>query len=357
VVTAIAAGRKTSMALTSDGKVTVWGNDDIHAMAAPASLDGKTVVAIAAAYSHALAVTSDGKVTAWGSNSQGESTVPATLDGQTVTAVAAGTFTSMALTSAGKVVVWGTNDYRQREVPSSLDGKAVAIATGWSAIGALTNDGKVVMWGEPMPNGWVADGKHVTALALGVDHVLAVARTIHSLSAPSLAAAHVGQTVHAHHGTWTDAVSTYTYTWKVNGADAGSGASFTPTAAQAGKQLTLTVRAHATSTEQGTDHATSAPVTIGLGTFVTVPKPTVVGKREAGYPLTASIAGVDPQPDSVTFVWKRNNVVVHHGATYYATEDDVRRSLGVYATVKKAGYHDAESLVGTGPIQPCTTAC
>jgi alpha-tubulin suppressor-like RCC1 family protein len=185
-VVAIAAGGSHSLALTSDGKVFSWGENNTLpvAMSASGALAGKTVVAIAAgsyqvAYqfnnSHSLALTSDGKVFAWGSNTNGQlgngstvnSSVPVAVDtswaltGKTVVAIAAGDAHSLALTSDGMVFSWGDNTYGQLgnnsttscSVPvavrtSGATGKTVvAIASSSTHSLELMSDGTTFGWG------------------------------------------------------------------------------------------------------------------------------------------------------------------------------------------------------------------
>lgn len=82
-VTAIAAGNEHSLALTSTGTVLAWGNNSFGQLGdgtntsriTPVTVSlppGTTVTAIAAGRSHSLAVTSAGTALAWGNNSFGQ---------------------------------------------------------------------------------------------------------------------------------------------------------------------------------------------------------------------------------------------------------------------------------------------
>ena len=175
IVTAIASSGYHSLALTEDGKVYAWGENNHDQLNVPAELDGKTVTDIAASGWHSLALTSEGKVYAWGSNANGQTDVPAELDGKTVTAIAAGTYNSLALTSDGKVYAWGSNYYGQNDVPSELDDEAVTKISAPHGIGefalALAEGGKVFGWGNDLYDQATApdflDEKTVTAIAAG----------------------------------------------------------------------------------------------------------------------------------------------------------------------------------------------
>lgn len=185
-VVAIAAGYGSSMALCSDGTVTVWGGAGGSSVpvavnaASGSALYGKSVVGIAAGAQHYLALCSDGTVVTWGVNSYGQlgngtttnSSVPVSvstagvsaLNGKTVVAISAGREHSLALCSDGTMVSWGSNSWGQlgtgtdRSVPgavstvsgtSALYGKTVsAIAGGYNLSMALCTDGTVAVWGD-----------------------------------------------------------------------------------------------------------------------------------------------------------------------------------------------------------------
>ena len=145
-VVAIAAGGDHTLALTADGQVFAWGDNTYGELGNSSTLSsfvpvpvntsgvlsGKVVTAIAAGKNHSLALTADGSVYTWGANNSGElgngitidSSVPVAVDttgvlsGKTVIAISAGGVDyfgaqSLALTSDGQVYAWGWNPYGQ----------------------------------------------------------------------------------------------------------------------------------------------------------------------------------------------------------------------------------------------------
>ena len=130
-VTSVAVGDNYSLAVTSTGGVLAWGQNTYGQLGNGTTTDSPTpvrvdlpagthVTAVAVGDGQSLAVTSDGHVLAWGQNDYGELGNGSTTDSSTpvpvdlparvrVTAVAAGYRHSLAVTSAGGVLAWGFN--------------------------------------------------------------------------------------------------------------------------------------------------------------------------------------------------------------------------------------------------------
>jgi alpha-tubulin suppressor-like RCC1 family protein len=167
-IVAVAAGSGHAMALSSSGKVTVWGSSDATLQAPPALAE---VTAIAAGRSHCLALGLNGTVTAWGSNANLQSSVPAALP--PVMAMAGGGTHSVAVSRDGRVFSWGS--MAQNTVPAGLP-PVVMVAAGDDFTAALKNDGTVAAWGvnthgQRTPPAGLAN---VVQLACGGRHVLAL---------------------------------------------------------------------------------------------------------------------------------------------------------------------------------------
>ena len=196
-VISVATGSDHTLALTVDGSVWAWGNNDYGqlgddtttARSRPVEISSlhSRVIAIAAGSYHSLALFSDGTVYAWGRNDHqeigdpswtGSTKTPRLVPGLTnVIALEAGNFHSVALKADGTIVTWGNNQFGQLGNNTSYTSPAGAgvttvaigsvrfraIAAGqWHNL-ALAVDGRVYAWGG---NQSLALGRTGTAPAL-----------------------------------------------------------------------------------------------------------------------------------------------------------------------------------------------
>jgi alpha-tubulin suppressor-like RCC1 family protein len=212
-ITAVAAGGDYSLAVTSDGRLLAWGDNNYGQLGDGSTANSSTPVWVdlpagtrvtaVAADGYSLAVTSDGRLLAWGENDSGITTpVPVDLPaGTRITAVAGGGNYNLAVTSGGRVLAWGENDYGQLgdgsttdsstpvqvDLPAGTRVTAVAVGNGQSM--ALTSAGSVLAWGQndwgELGNGNTTDsstpvavdlpaGTRVTAIAAGYRNGLAL---------------------------------------------------------------------------------------------------------------------------------------------------------------------------------------
>ena len=191
VVTAVAAGWKTSLALTSTGAVYAWGLNTYGQIGDGSTSNrstpvlvhlpaGVVVTAIAAGQYHCLAVTSTGAVYAWGYNGFGQlgnggttrSSVPVRVSlpaGVVAASVGAGDNHSLVVTSTGSIYAFGQNSFgqlgtgttTQSNVPVAVSLPTGVVATQVAAGGisltaqvpegdyslAVTTTGTVYAWG------------------------------------------------------------------------------------------------------------------------------------------------------------------------------------------------------------------
>ncbi|MGR6320026.1 caspase family protein [Micromonospora soli] len=170
-VRAIAAGGAHSLALCTDGTVAGWGNNNGGQAKTP-----KTVcqaVQVAAGGWHSLALLHDGTVAAWGENRDGQTRVPLGL--QDIVSVAAGEAHSLALHVDGTVTAWGRNNYGQSSIPAAAV-DVVTIAAGGSYSIALRRDGQIISWGRAPTGSAPRRLEGALGLSAGESHCLALGR-------------------------------------------------------------------------------------------------------------------------------------------------------------------------------------
>ncbi len=176
----LAAGGLHSLALTTDGTVLAWGDDNSGQLGDDTTLTSKTspvfvsgltnVVAIAAGAKHSLALLSNGTVYSWGNNVNGQlgnamplinsSVITQVQFYANVIAIAAAGNYSLLLTNNGQIYSWGIDDLGQLgngaptasySVPNLVAGAQnnnVAIAASLTHAMALQADGTVLTWGD-----------------------------------------------------------------------------------------------------------------------------------------------------------------------------------------------------------------
>ena len=172
----IASGLNHSLALGSDGAVWAWGQNSDGQLGdggtegtnLPVPVRGMTnsAIAVAGGYCHSAAVSADGMVWTWGNNNYGQlgtgdmdnTRVPVLVQGLTnAVAVAAGYFHTVVLLNNGTVWAWGDDSFNQlgdgnRETsptPARVPGLSniVAICAAGNHNLALDTNGHVWAWG------------------------------------------------------------------------------------------------------------------------------------------------------------------------------------------------------------------
>lgn len=186
-IMSMVGGQNHSMILTKSGAVFTYGDNtygqlgtgDTRSIDSPTSIttafEGK-VVQIAALGNHSLALTEDGRIYSWGQNNHGQVgngrigdgyDVLSPMDitnslglpaGTRVIEVYAAWESSFALTNDGRIFAWGANNQGQlatgdigdkslpTEITFPFDGKMIKLATD-SHVLALTDTGHLYSWG------------------------------------------------------------------------------------------------------------------------------------------------------------------------------------------------------------------
>ena len=148
------SGEYHSLAITSDGQIVAWGDDEYgQCTNIPVLPKGTRYLAVSAGYYHSLALRSDGQIVAWGNDSNGQCTnipiLPDLPKGTLYTSIAAGGYHNLILRSDGKIFAWGYDLYGQcTHIPATTnDLRITSIAAGGFHSLAIRSDGKVISWG------------------------------------------------------------------------------------------------------------------------------------------------------------------------------------------------------------------
>mmetsp|Transcript_27280 Transcript_27280/g.37625 ORF Transcript_27280/g.37625 Transcript_27280/m.37625 type:complete len:828 (+) Transcript_27280:153-2636(+) len=180
-IKSIAAGQFTSAAVTEDGEVYTWGQNDAGQLgkgdfsSGPVDVPQRvhfevSITMVAIGYSHMLALSTEGRVHSWGHNFYGQLGVGdhkdksspqlvSYLQEERIAQVVAGQYHSLALSQRGELYGWGYNrDYElgvgdnmdrvlPQAVPSLAGRKLTALAAGGYHSLGVTEDGTLYSWG------------------------------------------------------------------------------------------------------------------------------------------------------------------------------------------------------------------
>lgn len=207
-ITAVAAGRTHTCALTAGGGARCWGDNEDGQLgngtrtssSTPVDVAGLSsgVRSIATGWYHTCALTTSGGVKCWGRNLYGQlgdgttftwRTTPVDVVGLSsgVAAITAGEEHTCALTTGGGVKCWGRNWFGElgdgtttsRSTPVDVVGLGsgvAAIAASYDHTCALTTGGGVKCWGDTAttPADVPGLGSGVAAIAVGAGHSCAL---------------------------------------------------------------------------------------------------------------------------------------------------------------------------------------
>ncbi|MDR2453066.1 MAG: FG-GAP-like repeat-containing protein [Bifidobacteriaceae bacterium] len=140
----------------------------------------------------------------------------------------------------------------------------------------------------------------------------------------------------------TPAATSTTYVWKAAGAPVGSGASYTPAAADLGKALTVT------ATFQRASHTDLVLASNGLTVLagrLTAGTPAVSGTAKVGSALTAAPGTWAPAGVALAYQWLRDGAAITGATakTYTLVAADQGKKMSVRVTGTLAGYTTASA--------------
>lgn len=189
----IATGNNHSAAITSLGRLFTWGDNGYGKLGNGTSTrslspiditgyfnlnPGETIIKVSLGNTHSSAMTSEGRVFMWGKNDVGQLGIGSTItqllpieitsflnlyDGEEVIDIALGMDDSAVLTSEGRLLTWGANQYGQlgnnstsnellpKDITSyfnlDIDEQITSISFGLNHASALTSRGRLFTWG------------------------------------------------------------------------------------------------------------------------------------------------------------------------------------------------------------------
>lgn len=157
----------------------------------------------------------------------------------------------------------------------------------------------------------------------------------------------VGSTLTAGEGSANPTPDSYNYQWFAEGSEI-SGATnktFTLTASQLGKQITVRVTAIKAGFVEASD--TSGPTAaVTAAVFNPGPDASITGTTRVGSTLTAHEGNVSPTPDSFRYQWFANGKAIKGatGKTLRLDNEHSGKTITVLVTAVKAGFPEASDL-------------
>jgi hypothetical protein len=223
-----------------------------------------------------------------------------------------------------------------------VDGATIAGATATTYTPTSSMVGKKIWVVVTASQAGYQNGSAESAKTAAVEDLPALA----VVTAPTITGTpRVGSAMSVSTGTWSPSATSYLYQWLAGGSPVAGATSntFTPTAAEVGKTLSVVVTARRSGYPDGSTQAgptapvAAAPIVVSEG-------PSVSGKARLGSTLTADPGSYAPDDVTVGYQWLRSGTLVPGatGATYSLTTADLGAKISVRATYARAG---TESVV------------
>jgi len=149
---------------------------------------------------------------------------------------------------------------------------------------------------------------------------------------------------------WNQPDVTMTYQWLRDGANitGATGTTYTLTAADFGKAISLRVIGKKSSFADGSSVSEPIGATAGGALIATAP-PTVTGTAIVGSTLTVAVGSWSGPPTTYRYQWLRNGAPIPGatGTTYRLTPADAGTSISIAVSASRSGYTDgAATAVG-----------
>ncbi|HET9420588.1 MAG TPA: hypothetical protein VFO49_05585 [Nocardioides sp.] len=230
------------------------------------------------------------------------------------------------------------------------DGQAVAGATAKTFVLTAAQQGKKITAKVTATSG------SRTAAGTSDPTAAVAAGTVTNVTLPTITGTPaVGAKLTATPGTWSVADPTITYEWLADDVviAGATAATFTPTATQADKQISVRVTAAKQGFTAGT--ATSAKTApVDPAAVVNTKAPTVAGDAKVGSVLTADEGTWTPAPTSFAYQWLSEGAVIAGATakTYTPVASLEGKRLAVRVTAKFAGLQDG--VATSAPTAPLT---
>jgi peptide/nickel transport system permease protein len=176
----ISTGTYHAVAVTVDGHLLSWGNNDPSMLmnAVPPEIQGRVVTA-EAGNRMTIAITTDNQLHSWGGTRQNRDMVAATgrvPRTEVPVMVRSNGLTFGVLTASGNVYILMRTPHMLRDVPEEIQGRIVDFTMTELNIAALLDDGTVAVWGDPSKDLLMNVPAHihgrVTAIESGREHFL-----------------------------------------------------------------------------------------------------------------------------------------------------------------------------------------
>jgi alpha-tubulin suppressor-like RCC1 family protein len=369
---AYGAGRNSSYQLTGADAATKTSLMPLLGM--PGGITG---VAVAAGFDSSLLLGSNGVVYGAGSNTlnqlTGSNTAAKTVltplaglpGGVKVTSIDAGDYHSLVLGDDGTAYGSGYNEYGQltglnfgaKDTLTPLLGLPAGVkATGVAAGGfdSLLLGSDSLVYGMGYNGGGQLTGPSVMVVAAPT---VMTGQLPTAATAPTFGAVRVGHPVSVSKGSWLPAPTAYGYRWRRNGvAIAGATKStYTPTAADFGRLLSVTV----TASRSGLVTGSSTSVARKVGPIATLrwtakKKPAVSGAAKVGKTLkvrNVTRAGWSPAASKISYHWYRGAKPIAGAtrSTYKLKKADKGQRISVRVYGHRAVYGTGTFISRTTP--------